>query len=223
SVLRIQQREGSTLSSTIRQAWNSGDLRTLVKNNPAKATGAHISIIAHITIEELQRYFDRTEAANGFGNGFIFVLVTRSKCLPFGSEVSDVGVQAIADRLRRAFDFARKGGQIRFSADARELWIEVYPTLSAGRPGMLGALLARAEAQTLRLACLYAVLDESIEIHTEHLSAAIALWEYCEASADFIFADRMGDPDADAILGALRTSPDGLSRTDISNLFGRNR
>src|SRR5262249_52333926 len=36
--LRVMRRESNTLSSTLRQAWDTGDLRTLVKHNPARAT-----------------------------------------------------------------------------------------------------------------------------------------------------------------------------------------
>ena len=56
---------------------------------------------------------------------------------------------------------------------------------------MLGAVIGRAEAQTVRLALLYALLDEtpvsspnSLNSHTagvfikiEHLRAALAVWE----------------------------------------------
>ena len=44
---------------------------------------------------------------------------------------------------------------------ARELWEEVYPELSDGQPGLVGDVTSRAEAQVLRLAALYAVLDFS--------------------------------------------------------------
>src|SRR4030095_1800802 len=73
SVLRALGRDGNTLSGTIRQAWDTGKLGTLVKNAPAKATGAHISIIAHITRGETQRYLTRTETGNGFANRLLWV------------------------------------------------------------------------------------------------------------------------------------------------------
>ncbi|MCI0825302.1 MAG: hypothetical protein J4N90_11165, partial [Chloroflexi bacterium] len=41
SVLRVMSRDSNTLSTQIRQAWDSGTLRTMTKNNPAVATGAH--------------------------------------------------------------------------------------------------------------------------------------------------------------------------------------
>src|ERR1019366_9472857 len=84
SVLRILGREGNTLSATVRQAWDSGLLRILTKNSPAKATDAHIAIIGHITRDELRRYLDSTEVGNGFANRFLYVCVRRSKILPFG-------------------------------------------------------------------------------------------------------------------------------------------
>ena len=50
--------------------------------------------------------------------------------------------------------------------------------------------------------------------------AALAIWEYCEASARYIFGDATGDPVADRILQALRLGD--LPRTAISALFQRN-
>jgi hypothetical protein len=105
---------------------------------------------------------------------------------------------------------------------ARRVWQEVYSALSAEQPGLLGAVTARAEAQTVRLALLYALLDGNDEIGEPHLRAAIAVWEYCEASAAHIFGNALGDPVADDILRALQ-QVDGMTRTAISNLFGRNR
>ena len=41
---------------------------TATKNSPAPATGAHISIVGHMTHDTLLRYLDRSELANGFAN-----------------------------------------------------------------------------------------------------------------------------------------------------------
>ena len=49
SPLRVLGREGNILSAVIREGWDTGDLRTLTKNSAAKATGAHITILGHIT------------------------------------------------------------------------------------------------------------------------------------------------------------------------------
>jgi hypothetical protein len=102
-------------------------------------------------------------------------------------------------------------------------WVSVYTALAQGAPGLLGAITDRAEAQTTRLALLYALLDRAPQIDVPHIEAALAVWRYCEASARYIFGDIIGDPTADTILRALRAAgAAGLSRTDLINLFGRN-
>jgi hypothetical protein len=78
------ERHGNTLSPTIRNAWDGKRLQTLTRNSPLKATGAHVSIIGHITRDELRARLSRTNMANGFANRFIFARVKRSKLLPFG-------------------------------------------------------------------------------------------------------------------------------------------
>jgi len=222
SVLKVCDREASTLSATIRQAWDSGDLRTLTKNSPAKATGAHISIIGHITQDELLRGLDSTEAANGFANRFMWFAVRRSKLLPFGGDLQDSSLSSLVVTLRDVLAWCGQSRELVFSEEASNAWIRAYGDLSAGRPGLLGAVLGRAEAQVLRLACLYAALDCSALIEICHLKAALALWEYSERSAEYVFGDRMGDPDADTIFSALRANSGGLTRTEIRDLFSRN-
>jgi len=169
----------------------------------------------------LLRYLDSTEAANGFANRFLWVCVKRSKCLPEGGRIAEEDFEAVARRLREALDFARQPIQIEWEAEARDSWYRVYPKLSEGQPGLLGAVIGRAEAQVVRSALLYALLDCSPQIRQPHLAAALALWEYCEESVSAIFGDRMGDPIADEILAALGSSPAGLTRTQISGLFQR--
>jgi hypothetical protein len=222
-VLRVFERQGNTLSSVIRDAWDHGNLASMVKNNPANATGAHISILGHITNQELLRYMDKTEMANGLENRFLWLCVKRSKLLPEGGSLDNRELQPFVERIRRAFTEARKFGAITRDPEARELWCEQYPQLSRERRGLSGALLGRAEAQTMRLASLYAVLDGSQQVKRAHLEAALELWRYVEQSVNCIFGDSLGDPVADTILRAVRRTDGGLTRTEVSALLGRNK
>jgi hypothetical protein len=113
--------------------------------------------------------------------------------------------------------------EIRFSDEAAFMWRAVYKELSKGKPGMLGSLIARSEPQVLRLSLVYALLDCSPLIQKEHLFAALAVWTYFENSARFIFGEQKPNPIADKILEALGLVPQGLTRTEISSLFGRNK
>ncbi|MBC7343072.1 MAG: hypothetical protein H5U02_11650 [Clostridia bacterium] len=85
----------------------------------------------------------------------------------------------------------------------------------------MGAMIARAAPQVLRLSLIYALLDLSPAIRREHLEAALALWDYCEASARFIFDESLGDPNADKLWEALRKKPEGMTKTEIRDLFQR--
>ena len=214
-VLRVMARDGNTLSAVIRQAWDTGDLRTMVKNNPAMATGAHISILGHVTKDELLRYLSDTEAGNGFANRFMWFCVRRSKALPEGGGTPDY--QRLVQPLHDALVGARKLGHLQRDSEAREVWAAVYPELSEGKPGLFGAVTARAEAQVLRLSVLYAAMDGAEAIRLPHLKAALAVWDYAEASARYIFGDATGDLIADQIMDSLRRGE--LPRTAINKLF----
>ncbi|MSQ48635.1 MAG: DUF3987 domain-containing protein [Deltaproteobacteria bacterium] len=224
SALKVASREGNTLSAILRQAWDRGDLRPLTKNNKIRATGAHISIVSHITQEELLRYLTATEQSNGFGNRFIWVLVKRSKLIPRPVPVPTEILAPLIERLRLAIDFARRTTVLDRDTEAEARWEAVYPTLSEGKPGMFGAIIGRAEVQVMRLACLYALLDHSTVIKVPHLEAALALWDYSEDSARSIFSDRLGDPASERLLQALRSTPEGLSDKEINDqVFARNK
>jgi hypothetical protein len=221
SVLKVMGREGNTLSTVLRSAWDSGKLSTLVKNNPARATGAHISVVAHVTREELRRLLTETESANGFGNRFLWLLVKRSKTLPEGGLIP--AIADIVEGLQKALEFARATEEITRTESARKLWAEVYPALSEGKPGLVGALIARSEAQVLRLSCIYALLDCSRAVDVPHLRAALEVWRYCEDSARLIFESGTGNKDADRILQALKIAGEtGLTKTQlVHDVFSR--
>jgi hypothetical protein len=150
--------------------------------------------------------------------------VRRSKKLPFGGEWHKVQTASLVKRLDEALEFGRSPVGIGWGKSARTVWPEVYGPLSEGKPGLFGAVTGRAEAQVVRLAALYAVLDVSDDIEHEHLMAALALWDYAEAGARYVFGDATGDQVADQILDAVRGAGDeGMTRTEISNLFGRHK
>lgn len=222
NVLKQTERQGNTLSAILRQGWETGNLRSLTKNSPAKASGAHITIVGHITDEELRRYLTATEAANGFGNRFMWFLVKRSKMLPDGGTPDLKALSGIESELAAVLDFARTAGRIDRDPDAADLWRQLYPVLSGDRHGLAGSLTGRAEAHVLRLSVIYAVLDRSPVVKVEHLTAAVAVWEYAEQSVLCIFGDSTGNPLADTILALLRQVPKGTTRTEIREMVGKN-
>jgi hypothetical protein len=224
SVIRRFEQSGNSLSAVIRQAWDDGCLRSLTRNSPARATDAHISIIGHITQDEMLRVMPETELANGYANRYLPVLSRRSQMLPEGGRSCSIDWTPVLHQLAAAWEHASSVGELRRDADSRDIWISVYPHLSADRGGMLGAVTSRGEAQVMRLALVYALLDCSSVIRREHLEAALAVWAYCDESAAIIYGDSLGDVVADTILRGLRQrGAAGMTRTEITALLQHNR
>jgi hypothetical protein len=209
SILKVAGREGNTLSEVLRDAWDTGYLRNATKNHPLVATGAHVAVVGHITIDEIQRLLTSGDMANGFANRFLWLCAKRSQELPDGGDLSTVDFQPLVQRLREALAFSRQERVVVRDAQARAAWHAVYGLLSEDRTGLANTILARAEAHVLRLSLIYALLDCSAVIRLEHLNAALAVWEYAEDSAAYIFGRATGDTTADTILDALTKAGEG--------------
>jgi Protein of unknown function (DUF3987) len=179
-------------------------MTSMVKRNKQGVTKPMISIVGHITADELVRMLDLVSMANGYANRFNFVCVHRSKELPFGGKLKPSAIEALGNEVRKRFlKWHLISKEITMDAAARKLWSKVYHELSTGLPGMLGAITGRAEAQTIRFALIYAVLDDSDQIREVHLQAALALWKYCQDSAQYIFGESVGDPFTDELFESL--------------------
>ena len=223
SVLKVMERSGNTVSVVFRHMWDGDDvLSTLTKNSPIRATGAHGSVLGHITIEELRRLLTETEMANGFGNRFDWVAVHRRQELPENDELP--AIADLVQRLHKSIEFAKTAGQLKRDDQARELWAYVYHDLTKPKPGLFGAIIARAAPQVLRQSLHYALLDRSNLVRIEHLQAALECWRYCEESARWIFQAGTGNKNADRILAALLAAGQkGLTKWEITaNVFSRN-
>ena len=90
--------------------------------------------------------------------------------MPFGGAPDEETIVELGRKTRDLISVAQTCGRVGLSVETREDWRRLYPALSEGRPGLLGALTGRAEAQVIRLA-----LDGKSEISCKHLTAAIAL------------------------------------------------
>jgi hypothetical protein len=220
-VLQSCERDTNTLSSVLRQAWDGEPLGILTKKNGARSVGPHVSIIAHVTKDELRRLLTDTAKTSGFANRFLWICTRRSKELPEDGEKADFG--DMKERLKKALERATKITEVKRNDEARAVWRAVYHDLSEGRPGLLGSITSRADTQVVRLSTLYALLDGEAVIRAEHIMSALAVWKYAEDSARFIFGDAMGDPTADEILRQLRYHPEGITRTEIRDYFQRNK
>jgi hypothetical protein len=221
SVLRRMNWRGSTLSTELRAAWDGGTLQTLTKNSPVRATGAHISVLAHVTARELRHELTDTEAANGFANRFLIHHVSRSQFLPRGGRMDTVNRVPLIRDLRASVEFARSIDRLEWGESGAMLWDGVYADLTADLPGLVGALTARVEAHAIRLAVLYALLDRSNRIEPRHLKPALAIVDHAVGSVRHIFADATGNTLANRILAHLDKAPGGeLKQSELYRKLG---
>ena len=224
-VLRVMQRENNTLSGMIRNAWDGKTLSTMTRSDPLRATNPHVSIIGHITNEELQREIrGSAEMFNGFANRFLWVFAKRSKMLPRSIPIPEGLLDAEIERLKEAVAFAKSCGRMKRDSEAEDLWEQCYTGhLSFALTGLLGAATSRGEAQVVRLSLIFALLDCSPIIRAVHLRAALECWQYCGDSAQYIFGERQADPTLNKIIEALRANPAGLTKTELmSDVFSGN-
>ena len=90
-------------------------------HQPLRASGTHLSLIAHITQHELTQSFQHHQAHNGFANRCLWTWVERSNCLPDGGSAPAEELSAIAGTLRSAVAWATARPEILFLRDHEAL------------------------------------------------------------------------------------------------------
>ncbi len=204
-ILGVGKRDGSTLSPLLRQAWDGETLAVRTRGSgTVTADNASVSMLGHVTQEELRAKLTDVEMANGYANRHCFVMVRRSKFLPSGGKLGSDAIGRLGKKTRDALGKARSLGILSRSPEAERRWETLYYKMADDEPGgLLAAVIGRDAAQVLRLSVLYTLTDGSKVIELCHLEAAWSVWEYCRQSAAYIFGDLSGNPVADKIKAAL--------------------
>lgn len=186
--LKAMQRQGNTLSVVIRDAWDRRKLSIMTKNNPLTATDGHIGMLGHITKYELVRLMEKVELSNGLVNRFLWFCSRRSKILAFPEGLNEQVIPELAHDLYAAIRHGQKQQMFNFDGEAAEYYRELYYTVTTQESGgIIGDITARGPAQIRRIALIYCIMDCDKMIRIEHLKAAHAVWNYCLASAKWIF------------------------------------
>lgn len=217
-ILTCARRDGNTLSTILRTAWDSGNIDPLTKNSKIKATGAHIGWVSHIVRQELERKLSEVESFNGFANRVLWVCAKRQYEVALPKPMPENELRKLQGELLDILSMTKNATPILLSPAAETKWVEVYPELSKDYPGLTGCVINRGEAQTLRLAMIYCLLDGKTIITPDHLGAAQAFWTYCRESAQYIFHGREEDNATRKIIEALETAPQ--TGSELYKLFG---
>jgi hypothetical protein len=218
-VLSTKERSGNTLTAIMRDAWDRGQTLGALTKTPYKATGAHISIYGNITESDLRENMTGVDIMNGFANRIAWFVVTRARVAARLPIMPEDQFFDLVGRIQSALAFARTAGEIDFTPDAWPFWEAAYARFAQRSSGLVESLTARGDPITLRLALIYALLDECDAIHPVHLKAALAVWNHAHASVQYLFGTLTGNPIADRILALLRDGVE-MTQTEISNALG---
>ena len=222
-VLTNMNRDGNSLSATLRQLWDSRYAYVPTKNQPLSVDNAFLSVIGHVTIDDLEEYLTAVSMGNGLVNRFAWFNTYRDGDLPNGGDfdsildavdplISSVAFTIEFAKLNRAFDHPCKR-----SVEAGELWAQIYRgPLARTKTGNYAKATVRAAPIIMRLALIYAVLDRSNVIEVPHLESAMAVWQYCDATAAHIFGNPLHDGNMARIIACLEEKPEWMTRTEIS-------
>jgi DnaB-like helicase N terminal domain/Protein of unknown function (DUF3987) len=212
-------REGNSLNAILRQGWESEKMRIPTKNNPIYVEGVHLSVIAHVPPAELKGKLSPGDIENGLVNRFLWASAYLWQLLARGGSLENMEIAldpytlAISDAVTFANGLRHS---FRRTDKAEAMWESLYPTLRLRPPGPHGSATARAAALSMRLALIYAVLDRRFEVDVDHLESAMAVWDYCDATAKTIFGDGKHDVKMARLLAGLDAAPEGMTRTQIA-------
>jgi hypothetical protein len=228
-VLKMARRQGNTLTEVYRKSWDSPRaLRNSNKNSRLTASDPHVSLIAHTNKDELLATIADIEFSNGFANRILWCATKRREIMPDAEYLDWEKYPEVIEKLNTVFKqyFANTDEPIRFKRTpaAHELWRQLYRKLnSQTHVSFIDGVLVRDTSHLLKLALIYAVLDQSREIDIVHLNAALAVCDYSQASARWLFCERTGNRLANNIFWALVRNPEGVSRDwIIDNVCYRN-
>lgn len=232
NVLHQTKRDGNTLSASLRDAWDGGDIKPAVKNGRAWVTAPHIGVHANITPNELKGLLTSREMDNGFANRFLFIWAEREKLIAFPEATPVHIIEELARETMEVLYFAKgkypeaqNGHEMIMSAAAKEYFTDIY--LAINQPlasEFITGLLIRRAPYVQRLAALFALTDKTRVIEPPHLKAALAWVNYAAHSVLYIFQDQAksaGDEEirrtAEKIMLFLDKHPNGCTGTAIAN------
>lgn len=194
------KQEWSTMSHKLRDVYDGGP----VANEVADASKSYsvtkpyaVSIAGDVTPWELSTVINDVDFANGVANRFVWCVSHQARKLPRPPRMPDLS--DIARRLRTVlptepleeFSYSEEGGAV------WDAWVATIPDDDS----KLGSACGRMRANALRLAVLFAVLDEQRlssaappQIKASHVRAAAAIMDRHRATVGWFLANPTSIP-----------------------------
>jgi hypothetical protein len=223
-LITAKGREGSTLSSILRQAFDDVPLSSSTVAKTLFAPLHHIALLGNVTREEIVEGMAQVDLKNGFANRIAWAAVF-PRDVTVSVHDNAIGT-SLRDSLRDAIEFTRSmtkpliGGVTHQIEDrARDALSDAAARYGSG-VGMAPFLSRRLDTIAARIALIYACLDLSRVVTIDHVLAALAVTDYAKASASWVFPETTGDANADLVLRHLRLAG-FLNGTEVEALVGK--
>jgi hypothetical protein len=182
AVFKSMRAEWSTMSQALRETYDGRPVSNELgqKDKSTKVDNPYaLSLLGDVSPWELSEVISDVDFASGVANRFVWCVSHQTKTIPRAGPAPDY--RALAERLRRVIP-AEQIGEITYSKDGEAAWDAWVLSLPANDDGRLGSACGRMRANALRLAVLFAVLDErrlvfpeALCIRAEHVNAAAAI------------------------------------------------
>jgi len=229
---KARQESSSILIPGLTEAYDCPpELRHKTRGKDTAAVRPFVSALTASTREWFRESFDENAVHGGFLNRWIFLDGTPKAPIPFPDPPDAEHWRATVDALRAMDGRLRMypettGLQLDLSPEARDLWADFYTKALEWdhKSELLAKMAERLPDHTLKLALLYALLEDTERIEADQLSAAIefARWERGAHERVFEgFGDSKQKRLEDRLLRALERFHDNGQKPTVRKLQGR--
>jgi DnaB-like helicase N terminal domain/Protein of unknown function (DUF3987) len=223
--LKCMGRKNNNMADVLKQAWDGPHLSILTKSEPVECDGAFVSMISQMTYGAVRSLFSSADIESGLANRYLWVHTYQGQILERRIDWADLKKRfaPIAERLKAAIQWAQKETSddipMLLTDEAEDFWFKgggTYRRLCTPRMGMYGIATQRRAQQVMRVAMNFAVLDCLHTIGLNHLTAALALWDYCDATAAHIWGSPQLEGDVEKIIEVLKAEKVPMVKTEIN-------
>ncbi len=188
-VLTACNREGSTLSSILRNLHDGEDLDNTTKNDQFKCTRPHLVMMGHVTKTELLNRVKSVDMANGFLNRFMICNMKLDKYVPRPKRTPNNIKDGLVDELEEIMRFVNKEPVMIFKDCFKNKFDNLYEKFREPKgTEKKKQLLTRTTKYLLMVSMLFAIMERKKEISINHLNAALHIIHYWWASIGYIFS-----------------------------------
>ena len=201
-------------------------LENNVRNNPVSIKDHCISLLA-ATAPGWMKTLKESDLESGLGSRLLFVPGDPKPPMAEPDPPNSIILNPLKGTIREIVDHYRTLGttKLKFSETARKLWHDFYNrhTARAKEDDLVAILSERDHTNCLKVALIYAALDQAGTIEEKHLKAAIAFTEFV-FEARFPLFKGYGVPfyaeQEQKILEAVRaTGPNGIGKRALQHRF----